>query len=80
MPWLPRFNRKKLKKPINNLERNFDKNLKWRKYVNTMSKKYEVSIYKYSNFSVFLKIPSLEACLWLAKKTRAAASKKIKDE
>ena len=72
--------KKKLKKPINNLERNFDKNLKWRKYVNTMSKKYEVSIYKYSNFSVFLKIPSFKHVFGWRKKTRAATSKKITDE
>ena len=48
---------KKLKKPVNQMEKNFDRNLKWREYVNSMSKKYALTIYKKADFSVFLKIP-----------------------
>ena len=70
--------KKKLKKPINTLENNFDKNLKWRKYVNTMSKKYEVSIYKYSNFSVFLKIPSMKHVFGWRKKQEQQLAKKLR--
>ena len=69
---------RKLKKPINNLERKFDKNLKWRKYVNTMSKKYEASIYKYSNFSVFLKIPSFNYVFHWRKKQEQQLAKKLR--
>ena len=74
----PGSKKKKLKKPINTLERNFDKNLKWRKYVNTMSKKYEVSIYKYSNFSVFLKIPSMKYVFGWRKKQEQQLAKKLR--
>ena len=68
----------KLKKPINNLERKFDKNFKWRNYVNKMSKKYEVSIYKYSNFSVFLKIPSFKHVFRWRKKQEKQIEKKLR--
>ena len=44
-----------------------------------MSKKYEVSIYKHSNFSVFLKIPSFNYVFQWRKK-RTATSKKITDD
>ena len=69
---------RKLKKPINNLEMKFDKNLKWRKHINTMSKKYAASIYKYSNFSVFLKIPSLKHVFYWRKKQEQQIAKKLR--
>ena len=74
----PGSTEKKLKKPINKLEREFDKNLKWRKYVNTMSKKYDVTIYKYSNFSVFLKIPSFKYVFHWRKKQEQQVAKKLR--
>lgn len=73
----PGSTEKKLKKPINKLERKFDKNSKWRDYVNKMSKKYEVSIYKYSNFSVFLKIPSFKYVFHWRKKQEQQLAKKL---
>ena len=69
---------KMLKKPINLIERNFDKNLKWRKYVNTMSKKYQFSIYKYSDLSVFLKIPSFKYVFYWRKKQEQQVAKKLR--
>ena len=73
----PGSTEQRLKKPINKLERKYDKNLKWRKYVNEMSKKYKVSIYKYSNFSVFLKIPSFKYVFDWRKKQEQQLPKKL---
>ena len=74
----PGSTEKKLKKPINKLEKKFDKNLKWRKYVNTMSKKYQFSIYKYSDLSVFLKIPSFKYVFYWRKKQEQQVAKKLR--
>jgi len=49
-----------LKKPINLMEKRFDQNMKWRKYVNKKSKEYFKEIYKKSHCSIFLRIPSFK--------------------
>ncbi len=53
-------NNTSLKKPINSMEKKFDQNMKWRNYVNKKSKEYFKTIYKKSNCSIFLRIPSFK--------------------
>ena len=43
-----------------------------------MSKKYDVTIYKYSNFSVFLKIPSFKYVFHWRKKQEQQLEKKLR--
>tara|TARA_B100000575_G_scaffold293217_1_gene303900 strand:+ start:1659 stop:2474 length:816 start_codon:yes stop_codon:yes gene_type:complete len=50
----------KIKEPVNHMEKFLDKDFKWRKYANMMSKKYFLQVYKKSDFSIFLKIPSFK--------------------
>tara|TARA_B100001027_G_scaffold215331_1_gene189066 strand:- start:4420 stop:5226 length:807 start_codon:yes stop_codon:yes gene_type:complete len=65
-----------LNKPINKIEKKFDAKLKWRRYVNIMSKKYNTYIYKKSNLSIFLKIPSFkEVFIWRRKQERQLPKK-----
>ncbi len=68
---------KQLKKPVNQMEKNFDRNLKWREYVNSMSKKYALTIYKKADFSVFLKIPSFSQVFKWRKKQEQQIAKKL---
>ena len=68
----------KINTPINDVEKFLDKNLKWRKYVNIMSKKYYTSIYKKSDFSLFLKIPSFKQVFKWRKKQEHELPKKLR--
>ncbi len=62
-----------LKKPINIIERNFDKKLKWRKYVNNqLNKKYK-SMYKSFNYFLYLKAKNFS----LLRKWRLKQEKKL---
>ena len=63
-------------KPINKLEKNQDISLKWRNYVNNQSKIYFKSIYKKSDFSIFLKIPSFSHVFKWRKKQEMQIPKK----
>ncbi len=49
-----------LKKPINNLEKNEDKNLVWRKYVNDMLKGEYKNFFSLIDYFIFMKIPSFQ--------------------
>ena len=69
---------KKLTKPVNAMERELDKHLKWRKHVNLMSKKYYSKIYKNCDFSVFLKIPSFDQVFKWRKKQEQQIAKKLR--
>jgi D-glycerate 3-kinase len=64
-----------LKKPINSMEKECDKNLQWRKYVNKKSKEYFKAIYQKSNCSIFLKIPSFKYVFQYRKKQELGISK-----
>ena len=68
----------KINMPINDVEKFLDKSLKWRKYVNIMSKKYYTSIYKKSDFSLFLKIPSFSQVFKWRKKQEHELPKKLR--
>jgi len=48
-----------IKKPINNLEKNEDKNLKWREYVNEKLKKDYKKLFTMLDHLIFIKIPNL---------------------
>jgi len=67
-----------LQKPINKMEKDLDPKLNWRKYVNEMSKKYNVSIYKKCDFSIFLKIPSFNQVFYWRKKQEQQIPKKLR--
>ena len=68
----------KINTSINDVEKFLDKNLKWRKYANIMSKKYYTSIYKKSDFSLFLKIPSFKQVFKWRKKQELDLPKKLR--
>lgn len=68
----------RLKKPVNQMERLLDKNLKWRNHVNQVSKKYASLIYKKSDFSIFLKIPSFNQVFYWRKKQEQQIPKKLR--
>ena len=68
----------RLKKPVNQMEKSLDQNLKWRSYVNKMSKKYASLIYKKSDFSIFLKIPSFNQVFYWRKKQEQQIPKKLR--
>jgi D-glycerate 3-kinase len=68
----------KLQKPINKMEKDLDPKLNWRKYVNEMSKKYNISIYKKCDFSIFLKIPSFNQVFYWRKKQEQQIPKKLR--
>jgi len=68
----------RLKKPVNQIEKSLDKNLRWRSYVNKMSKKYSSLIYKKSDFSIFLKIPSFNQVFYWRKKQEQQIPKKLR--
>ena len=68
----------RLKKPVNQMEKSLDKNLTWRSYVNKMSKKYASLIYKKSDFSIFLKIPSFNQVFYWRKKQEQQIPKKLR--
>ena len=52
-----------MKKPINDLEKNEDKNLKWRKYVNERLKSEYKKLFAMIDDFVFIKIPNLDVVL-----------------
>jgi D-glycerate 3-kinase len=68
----------RLKKPVNQMEKLLDQNLRWRSYVNKMSKKYASLIYKKSDFSIFLKIPSFNQVFYWRKKQEQQIPKKLR--
>ena len=68
----------KINTPINDMEKFLDKSLKWRKYTNIMSKKYYTSIYKKSDFSLFLKVPSFKQVFKWRKKQEHELPKKLR--
>jgi len=52
--------------------------LRWRSYVNKMSKKYASLIYKKSDFSIFLKIPSFNQVFYWRKKQEQQIPRKLR--
>ena len=83
-------NLKKLKKPINQLEKKFDKKMKWRKYVNyQLSAKYK-KLYDKLDFLLFLKASNFgllrswrtkqEKKLWLNSKNKKNSKVMNKDQ
>ena len=68
----------RLNKSVNQMEKLLDKTLKWRNYVNEMSKKYENLIYKKSDFSIFLKIPSFKQVFYWRKQQEQQILKKLR--
>ena len=65
---------KKLKKPINTLEKNYDKNLIWRKKVNNELKNNYKKTFKFIDKLIFLEVPSFEYVF----KWRLLQEKKLK--
>ena len=63
-----------MKKPINDLEKNEDKNLKWRKYVNEKLKSDYKKLFAMIDDFVFIKIPNFDVVL----KWRFLQEKKLK--
>jgi len=73
-------NYKKLKKPINLLEKKYDQNMKWRKYVNNQLKTKYKKLYDQLDFLLFLKVLNFnllrawrlkqEKKLWLKSKNK----------
>ena len=63
-----------MKKPINDLEKNEDKNLKWRKYVNERLKSEYKKLFAMIDDFVFIKIPNFDVVL----KWRFLQEKKLK--
>ena len=49
-----------LKRPVNNLEKNEDKNLIWRNYVNEKLKKEYKKVFAMIDYLIFLKVPNLK--------------------
>ncbi len=70
--------KQKLNKPINSMEKKYDKSLKWRNYVNIKSKQYASTIYKKADFSIFLKIPSFNQVFYWRKKQEQQIPKKLR--
>ncbi len=60
------------------MEKFLDKSLKWRKYTDIMSKKYFNSIYKKSDFSLFLKVPSFNQVFKWRKKQEHELPNKLR--
>ena len=52
-----------LKAPVNALEKNEDKNLIWRKYVNEKLKKEYKRIFNIIDYNIFMKIPNFNSVL-----------------
>ena len=69
---------KNLNKPINLLEKRFDKSRIWRKNVNIFSKIYYLKIYKKADFSIFLKVPSFNKVFYWRKKQEMQIPKKYR--
>ena len=64
-----------LKQPVNSMEKNFDQNLQWRKYVNKKSKEYFKAIYSKSDCSILLRIPSFKYVFKYRKKQEMSIPK-----
>ncbi len=67
-----------IKEPVNRIEKLLDKDFKWREYVNMMSKKYFSKIYKKSDFSIFLKIPSFKQVFYWRRQQERKLPKKLR--
>ena len=52
--------KKTLIKPINFMEKKEDRDMKWRRYVNSKSLEYFKTIYKKADYSIFLRIPNFK--------------------
>ena len=65
-----------IKRPINTLEKNEDKNLKWRKYANKKLKKDYKKVFSMIDYYIFMKVPSFKMVF----KWRLLQEKKLKKE